>query len=358
LKKTELTNDAETLSEIAEVVCERLAKNQHVRRTLPGKGRLRIEDPTLARLFWEQQEEIDRQLTALRDINTPNFLFSSFQLFGEADDTLLEAAEEILTRYPRPEPPADSNGFVDVQELVDRAREEIDHYHAQLPEFNATVEVCDHIAAGIMVSRDKLLISDTIKLRAERVAPLLHHEIGTHLVTYFNGRCQPFRQLYAGLAGYEELQEGLAVLAEYFTCGLTPNRLRNLAGRVLAVRMMSDGSSFVETFDRLHEQYEFAARQSFTTTLRVFRGGGLTKDVIYLRGLRDVLEYLEAGHDIEPLYVGKFGLQHLPYIQEMRRRGIVKPPGVLPRFWDDADLRERLEGCRGLSILELMETDA
>lgn len=318
----------------------------------------RIEDPTLGQLFWEQQEEIDRQLTALRDLNTPNFLYGSLQIYGAADDKLVEVAHAILNRYPSPTQSNDDSPSVGAKKFAAKAREEIDHYHAKLPEFNAAVEICDHIASGIMVSQGKLLVAESLSLRAERVQPLLHHEIGTHLVTYFNGRCQPFRQLYAGLAGYDELQEGLAVLAEYLSKGLTINRLRSLAARVVAVRKMCEGYTFVDTFQHLHGQWNFTARQAFTTTLRVFRGGGLTKDVIYLRGLLDVLAYLADGHDIEPLYVGKFGLHHLPYIQEMRRRGILEAPGVLPRFWHDEDLRNRLERCRGLSILELMENEA
>ncbi len=37
-----------------------------------------------------------------------------------------------------------------------------------------------------------------------------------------------------GLAGYEETQEGLAVLAEFLVGGLSPHRLRQLAVRVVA----------------------------------------------------------------------------------------------------------------------------
>src|SRR5690606_3852898 len=113
-------------------------------------------------------------------------------------------------------------------------------------------EVCDHIASGMMVSKDVLYISESATIRRDRVQPLLHHEIGTHLLTYFNGRRQPFRQLYAGFAGYEELQEGLAILAEFLVGGLTRNRLRTLAGRVLAVNAVVQGASFVETFRLLH----------------------------------------------------------------------------------------------------------
>ena len=39
------------------------------------------------------------------------------------------------------------------------------------------------------------------------------------MLTYFNGKLQPFHQLQCGFAGYDELQEGLAVLAEFFSGG-------------------------------------------------------------------------------------------------------------------------------------------
>ncbi|QDV26545.1 hypothetical protein Q31a_49190 [Aureliella helgolandensis] len=330
----------------------------------------RIEDPTLAHLFWEKQAELDRQLTALRDLHLPEssltdnpnpslFLLSSLQLYGRPDESLVDLATEILQKlsggsqeHSRRSKRLDC---VKATELVAHAHEEIDHYHSRMSEFNATVELADSIAAGIMVSQHRLLIDRSLSLPRRRVEPLLHHEIGTHLLTYFNGRCQPFRQLYAGLAGYEELQEGLAVLSEFLVGGLTRHRLRTLAARVLAVHWMASGRSFAWLFAQLNQTHGFSQRQAFSTALRVFRGGGYAKDLIYLRGLRDLLTYLASGHDVEPLYVGKIGLRHVPFIQELRRRGIVTPPRILPRFLEDELVRKRLEECRGKSILDLIE---
>ncbi|TWT29129.1 hypothetical protein KOR42_55820 [Thalassoglobus neptunius] len=215
---------------------------------------------------------------------------------------------------------------------MERAREEIDYYHRRLNDFNGTVEASGSIASGVMVSRDRLLVSPESCLNENRVEALMHHEIGTHLLTYFNGRGQPFRHLYAGLAGYEELQEGLAVLAESLVGGMTSNRWRTLAGRVIAVHSLTEGLTFVETFHLLCEEFGFSDSRAFSLTLRVYRGGGFTKDLIYLRGLSQLMEYLAAGHDIEPLYVGKIGLQHVPFVQEMRRRKVIIAPRVLPRF--------------------------
>jgi uncharacterized protein (TIGR02421 family) len=315
----------------------------------------RIEDVTLAHLLWEKMDELDRQLTALMNLATPDFLYSSLQLYGGVENSLLELAHEILRTIPHAARPIADDECVTAETVAQAAREEIDLYHGQLPDFHAIVELNNTIASSIMVVHDKLLISETARLRRGRVAPLLHHEIGTHLLTFFNGRQQPLRQLFAGLAGYEALQEGLAVLAEYLVGGLTPSRMRMLAARVVAVRARIDGLPFTEAFRLLHEEHRLAARVAFTTVLRAYRAGGLTKDAIYLRGLRELLEYLAAGHEIEPLYVGKLALEHVPHVQELRRRGIVSAPALLPRFWADAAVRERLERCRNLSVLQLLE---
>src|SRR5690606_1489372 len=124
---------------------------------------------------------------------------------------------------------------------------------------------------------------------------------------------------------------------------------------VLAVQAMVERRSFLETFDLLHGEHRLAPKAAFMTTLRVFRGGGLTKDAIYLRGLHTLVTYLRSGHDAEPLYVGKIALEHVPLVQELRRRGVVGPPVLLPRFWDDAESAQRLDRCRQSSLLGLVE---
>ncbi len=319
----------------------------------------RMEDPTLAHLFWQKQTELDRQISALRDLGTANFLPGSVQLYGKPDAKLVLLAEQVLAQGDSPAECEDAHdeqdGCVNAEQMAERAREEIDFYHARQASFSARVEICNHIAAGLMVAGDRLYVAETFRTSARRAESLLHHEVGTHLLTYFNGREQPFRQLFAGLADYETLQEGLAMLAEYCTGGLTRKRMRTIAARVVAVASLLEGRSFTETFARLHHDYQFSARAAFITTLRAYRGGGLTKDVIYLRGLREVLQYLAEGHELEPLYVGKIALDHVPFVQELRRRNIIKPAALLPRYWEWPDFRARLEECRRACVLDLIQ---
>jgi uncharacterized protein (TIGR02421 family) len=185
---------------------------------------------------------------------------------------------------------------------------------------------------------------------------LLHHEIGTHALTYFNGLAQPFRQLSLGLPGYDELQEGLAVLAEFLSGGLTPSRLRTLAARVVAVHMLLDGASFVDVFRELHHRNGFQQEAAFTITTRVFRGGGLTKDAVYLRGLLRILEYLGSGGSLETLFVGKIAAHHVKMIRELQARNVLVPAPLLPRYLEDRRAKERLERVRrGLSVFDLLE---
>ncbi len=320
----------------------------------------RIEDPTLAHLFWQKQTELDRQLTALRDLGSCDFVFGSLQLYGKPDAELIELARTILHTRWKTDPCEESDDptplCVSAEQMAAQARDEIDYYHGRQASFHARVEVCDHIASGLMVTGDRLYVSETFHATPGRAESLLHHEVGTHLLTYFNGREQPFRQLYAGLAGYDGLQEGLAMLAEYCTGGLTPARMRTIAARVLAVSGMLGELPFAETFRQLRQEYGLTARSAFISTLRAYRGGGLTKDIIYLRGLREILKYLADGHDLEPLFVGKIALDHVPFIQELRRRGIIKAPALLPRYWEFPCFRARLEECRTASVLDLVKT--
>jgi uncharacterized protein (TIGR02421 family) len=316
----------------------------------------RVEDLTLAQLFREKQEEMDRELTMLLDRGTQRFRYGSLQTYGGVAPWLLSLAQRILrtfsprSREDRPGWDLDASGF------AERAREEIAYYRNRYPKFKARVEVRDDIASGLMVSRGNLLVGMHSKIPVSRVEALLNHEVGTHLVTYYNGRSQPFRQLYSGLAGYDELQEGLAVIAEYLVGGLSRPRLRLLAGRVIATKAMIDGANFLETFRMLTENYGFERKGAFTMTLRIFRGGGLAKDAVYLRGVVSVISYLREGGAIEPLFVGKIAADHVPIVQELQWRNILKTPPLLPRYMERAESLELLEQLRqGVNVLDLLQ---
>ena len=310
-----------------------------------------IHDPTLLHLMREKRDELDLQISMLIDRGSKHFFYSSLQLYGSVEDELLDLAQNIMTEATD-EHGNEADDLVGAVEFAHHAAREIAYYRQLSSEFKAEIELRDDIASGVMVADGRLLVASSLSLESNRVDPLLAHEIGTHLVTYYNGAAQPLQQLREGLADYEPLQEGLAVLAEYLVGGLSRSRLRILAARVIAVRAMIEGRSFVETFRQLYGDYDIPAHSAFTTTLRVFRGGGFTKDAVYLRGLRDLLAYLGTDGELAPLLIGKIGLEHVPLIEELRRREILRPPLVWPRYLNDSQAQSRLDNCRGRSLLD------
>lgn len=324
-----------------------------LKRTLYNIPLESVDDPTLLDLFTQKRRELETRLTMLSDRGTPRFLAGSLQLYGRIDPNLIKLSERILESTP-PET-RQNQKLIKPAEFVELANQELAHYRAQWPEITSEVRFNEHVA-GLMVSRGDLLVSPEARVLTSRADALIQHEVGTHIVTYLNARAQKLSLLQSGLAGYAALQEGMAVLSEYLVGGLTPTRLRMLAGRVLACQTVVDGADFIETF-RLLCRYGFLRRAAFDITIRVHRGSGLTKDCIYLQGLRDLLNYLRSGGNFENLFVGKLAARHIPLIEELQAREIVVPPKVLPSYLSREECRQRLEDLRqGLEIPELLES--
>ncbi len=219
---------------------------------------------------------------------------------------------------------------------------EIDGYRPQHPDLTVPIEIRDDIS-GVMVANGVLLIAGTASVCNSRLAGLLAHEVGTHILTYVNGSLQHLKLLGSGLAGYEETQEGLALIAEAAVGGLTAGRLRQLAARVLAVTRLLQGSSFAQTHRELTERHGYSKGGAFTIVMRVWRSGGLTKDAIYLRGLQALVEHLAAGKPLESLWQGKLALADLPTTATLIERGILQAPAILPNFLSDIAALKRIE---------------
>lgn len=313
----------------------------------------RVEDPTLAFILRDKRLEIEKQLTMLEERGTDNFRYIGESLYGKIVPEVLDAARKILEKHPTGDDPEVLQKF-DCHQFAEHAKDEMDYYQSQFPDLKLSLDIRKDVA-GIMVSKTKLLINDQFSLDANRCDALIQHEIGTHILTYCNGKSQPLRQMYAGFAGYDQLQEGLAVLAEYLVDGLTVNRMRLLAARVVAVDSLVSGADFMTTFELLRDQHNFPDRVAYYITMRVYRGGGLVKDAVYLAGLMNVLDYLGQGGKLQTLYTGKFNITHVELIEELLHRGVLRPP-TLPRFLQRTEVKARLKKVsNGIAVTELLD---
>jgi uncharacterized protein (TIGR02421 family) len=315
---------------------------------------LRLEDvdhPTLAFLLRDKRMELEKQLIMLEERGTKRFLHTSRSVFKEVDQPVRDSAISLLNNGSENE--QTEHTTINAVDFARNAKLELDKYRSYFPELKLKVTIKDNVN-GLIVSGPELSIGKNLCISASRMNALIQHEVGTHLLTYCNGHRQPLGLMYSGFAGYEQTQEGLAVLSEYLVGGLDINRMKVLAARVLAVDSLTKGADFIETFNLLWKDYGFRCETAFIISMRVHRGGGYTKDSIYLKGLIQILDFIHRGGDLALLFGGKFALEHLPLIEELTHVRILKKP-MLPSYLNSVESMVRLEKIKtGISLEDLV----
>jgi hypothetical protein len=136
---------------------------------------------------------------------------------------------------------------------------------------------------------------------------------------------------------------------------MTADRLRVLAARVVGCAALLDGAEFPDTYRLLVDDHGFGTAEAFNITLRIYRGGGLVKDAIYMRGLLQLLDHLADGGNLEPFWMGKIAASHFGAIQELNLRGLLGAATIRPIFLDDVKARDRLQRAeRGMTPLDMV----
>lgn len=298
-----------------------------------------IDDPELSFLYQQKRNQIDQELTMLKERGSKNFFYSSLRLYGVIEKKLWNTAKEILEHFPE-DTNRENEKTITAEIFADMAAEEFEYFKEQSPDFNSKIHIREDVNV-MMVSKGELYIPAHYTMTERQAKALIQHEVGTHVLTYYNGSRQPLSQLSQGLANYEALQEGMAILAEYLVDGLTKNRLRTLAGRVVAGEALLDDATFRETFMLLYRNYGFSKDSAFAITSRMFQGCGFLKDIIYLRGFMQLMDYLKE-NDLEILLSGKMALEHVPMIQDLKARNLVKTPEIIPRYMKSKTYKNKL----------------
>lgn len=324
----------------------------------------KVADPTFAFLLRDKRDEMAKMVTMLADREQKDFRYGSMLLYGNVNSRTVSIARALLTAIPAPlRAVSTSNHYdtndeeedisrLDAKGFLSLANEEVNRLSEQDPEIRGKTELVK--GKGLRVTRGVLQVGRDLDILASRAEALIQHEVGTHMVTYYNGLAQPFRIFSSGVPGYEELQEGLAVLSEYLVGGLTNSRLRTLAARVVAVDAMVGGSDFPETFRLLTEKYYFTPYTAYTICMRVYRGGGFTKDAVYLKGLICLLDHLGNGGEIRPLLVGKIRQDYLDIVQELQHRSVLRPLRIVPGFLEKAPEERLLKLKEGLNVFKMI----
>jgi uncharacterized protein (TIGR02421 family) len=289
-----------------------------------------IRDAGIQQLYRQTINTFADKIDLLVSIGSDQFIYNSLRYYGEPSEQDLANAHFLL--YAPDIKDAAELPLYDTDQMIEIFRRE-----AQDHGIECKVDTSKRLVANAMVDggRKTLLIRHGIKVTKTELNALIHHELGVHMVTTTNAQQQPLKIFSLGLPGNTLAQEGLAILSEYISGSMTLDRIKILALRVVAVETMIRYGDFSKTFKALKNDYGLNPERAFMLTARVHRGGGLTKDHLYLRGLREALQLYRAT-DITNLFIGKTGFASLPLVNELIARGTLEKPKLLPMFLSEA----------------------
>ncbi|WP_299435999.1 flavohemoglobin expression-modulating QEGLA motif protein [uncultured Aquimarina sp.] len=281
----------------------------------------RIEDEGIRKLYQDIIYEYSGLIQCIETIGSGNnFYYNSLKVFGTPKERDVENARFIL--HFEDEKPEEE--FTKKHSATDA--EIYFMKFAERYDFNFNIKKSTHISAAAMVlnASETLVLKKNNKFSDNDLKVLANHEIGVHMVTTFNGKSQPLKIFSNGFVNNTETQEGLAVFSEYMSGCLTLKRMKELAYRVIAADSLIKGYDFKDTFDLLYNQYKLDKETAWQITLRVHRGGGFTKDYLYLTGLKKVYDYYYSNQDMDALLTGKVTLENKNAIDRLQQLGLSK----------------------------------
>lgn len=283
-------------------------------------------DASLQGAVRERRERAEQKLVLLQHRGNADIVIPlSIQIFGTPDADLTARAVRILeTTESEPE------------ELVVNAEQLKEAIEAAYAKYGLTewrVELAEKWMTTVYNFDSCISICKERMFTENDLTRLAAHEVGVHVLRHMNHHLQNediMETLFAG--EYLATEEGLASYAEEVTGSATNNSIRDYAGRVLAVASVVDRHSFRDTFVML-QQYGFSDERAWHICVRTYRGGGLTRDIAYLKGYFAVKDYVAAGGDLSLLYVGKVDLSHIEMVKAQLATGALQPPTYMPDFF-------------------------
>ena len=218
--------------------------------------------------------------------------------------------------------PADRRGEPSLGELIRRV--------ARRAGLEVEVRVEPRLVANAATGERVVFVADRW-FGVREALRLAVHEVLGHLVAAANGRAQPLRILELGTAGSFGDQEGVALWLEEQAGVLDGVRMKTLAARVLATDRMHAGAHFGETVRELVHDHGFRAADAVAIAERAWRGGGVARDIGYLRGFLRVRTAIESSAaTLDELRSGRVGLADLEAMRTLEDLGLYRQPVFRP----------------------------
>jgi uncharacterized protein (TIGR02421 family) len=293
---------------------------------------LTMEESPAGALFHKKRDELLQRIALIRARgNAKRFTEISTTLFGLPDATMLAMASNQLQSRAEREPPLPDKEQITAEQAAEMFRKSLDQYGLH----DWKIIIRDRTIARVTVGGRTVTLRSNAVFWKPSVRALIAHEVETHVLTAENGEHQPFELFRRGYAGYLDTQEGLAIFNQ--NRFLSPGHekrfgpARNVLGMAYALE-----NSLADTRRYLEAELGYAHEKALNKALELKRGlgdtaqpGGLTKGIVYFRGLHAIERFLSEGGDLKRLYVGKIALEDLPLIAQIPS---LKKPLILPEF--------------------------
>lgn len=250
----------------------------------------------------------------------------SKSLYGKPSKDLLNKAKKILTEVINIEEEQD----VSVDEFVKKIRSTLIRNNLN----DWSVEVINKNSMMVHQELKKIFVGKDVPRSNTAIERLLVHEIGWHVTRAANGYKQKLKLFVTGFPDYYISEEGGALFLENKLGILDPNTLRKYAARVLAVNALYSGKKFRDVYN-IVQAHGFSQDDSWAITLRVFRGGALGKDHIYLKGFYELEKNIKKKEDLELMYIGKVAYTDLKFIRKLLDKKLIGQPNTIPDFVKD-----------------------
>ena len=290
----------------------------------------KLEDITIRYLYESVITGAIDKINLLASIGTNKFLYNSLRYFGRPDKVDIRNAEYVLLL-----PEIKEENIKAVRFGVDQAKKIFEDSFADYG-FKGKIRVDKKVLSTVMVlnSTKTIVLKDGATFTQNELQYLAEHEIGVHMVTTMNAANNKLKVFGVGLPVNTKTGEGMAVLAEYLSGNFTMNRLRELALRVIAVDLMCNGADFKDCFNTIVKNYKMEVNKAYNLVTRVYRGGGFTKDYLYLNGFSKLLKFWHDDNDLTPLLVGKTSISFYNTIVEMIDRKLIEKPQFITKSFE------------------------
>ncbi|MCD4654850.1 DUF1704 domain-containing protein [bacterium] len=195
---------------------------------------------------------------------------------------------------------------------------------------------------GAKAAVDNLLkefwIRGDVQFHESLVTMLVVHEIGCHVLRSQNGYAQPLKIFGRGLPAYQFTEEGLAEYSEEQAGALSEDTIFRISGRAIGVDAALKGS-FWDVYLAVRDHFDVdmafdIAQRAKLGIADTSEAGSYTKDYTYLAGLISIRQFFESPtlQDVNALYAGKVGFQHLTTVKQLQSAGYLVLPEALPEW--------------------------